>query len=124
MLTQDIRRRFDPFGYVGIVKDMGLMRHSLLPVEPKGGESTGFLKAFPDIAYRDRAVDFLPVMPKSVVQLHTGKGDTLVLGLTSFFPFFPLDCKLGLVLVLSYQDLCRLLKDKKVLEQPAQILIR
>ena len=78
MHLQDIGGGFLPFGHVGIVKNVGFVGHPLFPVKAEGGETASFFKAFPDVADGYVAVEFLPIMPKSVIQLHGREGEVPV----------------------------------------------
>ena len=64
-LREQIGRRLDPFGNVGIPEDMRLLRVARLPAEFKGFEAAGFRETIINGRQRDGLQLFQPLSPEA-----------------------------------------------------------
>ena len=78
LLFQEESSGFHPLGHVGIPENVGLVGHSLPPVAAESVKPPGFLKALIHVPNGNVAVDTLPFLPKSLIQIHLLKGNRLV----------------------------------------------
>ena len=78
LLFDHVGDRLHPLGDVGIPEDVRLVLHALAPIALERLKAPCLHKAIHDGARRHIAVERLPLLPKSHIDVHVGKGNRLI----------------------------------------------